>query len=85
MSLKLSEFDYSLPQELIACQPVSHRDRSRLMLVDRATGRIGHHSFQELPRLLEDTDLLVLNDTRVVPVRLPARAGKRTLEVVSAA
>ena len=52
------------------------------MLVDRATGRIEHHSFQELPRLLEDTDLLVLNDTRVVPVRLSARAGKRTLEVV---
>ena len=82
MPLKLSEFDYSLPQELIARQPVSQRDRSRLMLVDRATGRIEQHSFQELPRLLEDTDLLVLNDTRVVPVRLPARAGKRTLEVV---
>ncbi len=82
MPLKLSEFDYSLPQELIARQPVSQRDRSRLMLVDRATGRIEQHSFQELPRLLEDTDLLVLNDTRPVPVRLPARAGKRTLEVV---
>ena len=52
------------------------------MLVDRATGRIEHHSFQELPRLLEDTDLLVLNDTRVVPVRLSARAGTRALEVV---
>ena len=82
MPLQLSEFDYSLPDELIARQPVSQRDRSRLMLVDRATGRIEQHSFQELPRLLEDTDLLVLNDTRVVPVRLPARAGKRTLEVV---
>ena len=82
MPLKLSQFDYSLPEKLIARQPVSQRDRSRLMLVDRATGRIEHHSFQELPRLLEDTDLLVLNDTRVVPVRLSARAGKRTLEVV---
>ena len=82
MPLQLSEFDYSLPDELIARQPVSHRDRSRLMLVDRSTGRIEHHSFQELPRLLENTDLLVLNDTRVVPVRLPARAGEHTLEVV---
>ena len=82
MPLQLSQFDYSLPEKLIARQPVSQRDRSRLMLVDRATGRIEHHSFQELPRLLEDTDLLVLNDTRVVPVRLSARAGKRTLEVV---
>ena len=82
MPLILSQFDYSLPEKLIARQPVSQRDRSRLMLVDRATGRIEHHSFQELPRLLEDTDLLVLNDTRVVPVRLSARAGTRALEVV---
>ncbi len=82
MPLILSLFDYSLPEKLIARQPVSQRDRSRLMLVDRATGRIEHHSFQELPRLLEDTDLLVLNDTRVVPVRLSARAGTRALEVV---
>ena len=52
------------------------------MLVDRATGRIEHHGFRRLPRLLEDTDLLVLNDTRVLPARLRARTGKRALEVV---
>ena len=80
--LSLSAFDYSLPQELIARQPLPIRERSRLMLVDRATGRIEHHSFHRLPRLLEDTDLLVLNDTRVFPARLRARAGKRPLEIV---
>ena len=52
------------------------------MLMDRATGRIEHHGFRQLPRLLEDTDLLVLNDTRVLPTRLRARTGKRALEVV---
>ncbi len=82
MPLQLSDFDYSLPQELIARQPVPDRERSRLMLVDRITGRIEHHSFHRLPRLLKDTDLLVLNDTRVLPVRLRARAGKRALEIV---
>ncbi len=52
------------------------------MLVDRTSGQIEHHRFRRLPRLLEDTDLLVLNDTRVLPARLRARAGKRALEVV---
>ncbi len=80
--LNLSDFDYSLPEELIARRPVSRRGRSRLMVVDRAAGRIEHRGFQDLPRLLKDSDLLVLNDTRVLPVRLAARKGKWALEVV---
>ena len=80
--LRLSEFDYSLPQELIARKPAPDREGSRLMLVDRTAGRIEHHSFRRLSRLLENTDLLVLNDTRVLPTRLRARAGKRALEIV---
>ncbi len=82
MPLKLSEFDYNLPEELIARRPLSRRDQSRLMLVDSQKGRIDHHRFRDLPMLLEETDLLVLNDTRVFPARLAARSGNRKVEVL---
>ena len=82
MPLKLSDFDYALPKELVAHQPESQRDLSRLMLVDRRKGRIDHYRFRELPRLLGDTDLLVLNNTRVFPARLSARMGVRKVEVL---
>jgi len=82
MSLKLSDFDYKLPKALIALQPTKRRDESRLMLVDRKTESIAHYRFGELAQLLEDTDLLVLNDTRVFPARLNARAGKSQLEIL---
>ena len=71
--LKTSDFDYDLPGELIAQKPVQRRDHSRLMVLDRATGRIGHHVFCELPALLKKDDLMVLNDTRVVPARFFCR------------
>lgn len=72
--MKLSEFDYHLPEERIALRPVEPRDRSRLMRVRRAAGQVSHHVFTDLPALLEPSDLLVLNNTRVFPARL---LGKR--------
>jgi S-adenosylmethionine:tRNA ribosyltransferase-isomerase len=66
--------DYDLPPHLIAQEPAQARDAARLMVVDRSTGSLGHHHFRDLPGLLSPSDLLVLNDTRVVPARL---VGKR--------
>jgi S-adenosylmethionine:tRNA ribosyltransferase-isomerase len=68
--VKLSEFSYDLPAELIAQQPVSRRDASRLMLVERSTHRITHHQFSDLAGLLQPSDLLVVNNTRVIPARI---------------
>ena len=71
--MRLSDFDYSLPEELVAQEPLSERDQSRLLVVDRAAGRIEHRKFFEIVDYLRDDDLLVLNDTRVVAARLPGR------------
>ena len=65
-----SEFDYFLPPELIAQHPVVPRDASRMMLLDRSEGRVEHLAFRDLPSLLQSGDLLVANDTRVIPARL---------------
>ena len=65
-----SEFDFDLPPELIAQYPVEPRDRSRLMVVDRRRGSWEHHVFADLPDLLDPRDILVRNDTRVIPARL---------------
>ncbi len=65
-----SEFDYHLPPELIAQLPAERRDGSRLLVVERAGGRISHRAFGDLPELLNAGDLLALNDTRVYPARL---------------
>ena len=73
-------FDYELPPHLIAQEPLAERDQSRLMVVRRADATIGHHRFADLPDLLHAADLLVLNDTQVVPARLlgkRARTGGR--------
>lgn len=68
--MKLSELDYDLPEELIAQAALPERDASRLLVVDRRSGRFEHASIRELPRLLSPGDLLVVNDARVVPARL---------------
>ena len=73
MALRTSDFDYALDPELIAQQPLRRRDRSRLMALHRRTGRCDHHVFAELASLLRPGDLLVLNDTRVVPARFFCR------------
>jgi S-adenosylmethionine:tRNA ribosyltransferase-isomerase len=71
--MNLSLFDYALPDELIAQTPAAERDAARLMVVDRATGGIAHRTFRDLPTWLRRGDVLVLNDTRVVPARLVGR------------
>ncbi len=68
--MKLSEFDYPLPKELIAQAPAARREDARLMVLDRAAGSWSHRRFKELPDLLRPDDLLVLNDTKVIPARL---------------
>ena len=74
----VSEFGFRLPEELIAQQPPAVRGASRMLRLDRATGAVEDHVFAELPELLQPGDLLVLNDSRVLPARLFAtRAGLR--------
>jgi S-adenosylmethionine:tRNA ribosyltransferase-isomerase len=72
-SLQLSDFDYNLPDELIAQRPPEKRADSRLMRLDRKDSSIRHQRFIDLPELLKDGDLLVVNDTRVFPARLKAK------------
>ena len=68
--MKTSDFNYELPQELIAQTPLERRDSSRLMTLDRNTGAWEHHHFYELPDFLNPGDCLILNDSRVLPARL---------------
>lgn len=72
--MKLSEFDYPLPEELIAQGPLPERDASRMLLLGRTSGVLKHSTFRELPSFLRAGDLLVLNESRVVKARLE---GKR--------
>jgi S-adenosylmethionine:tRNA ribosyltransferase-isomerase len=71
--MRLEDFDYPFDESLIAQHPIEPRDRARLLVVDRRTGALAHHRFAELPTLLRPNDLLVLNDTQVIPARLPGR------------
>ena len=68
--MRIADFDYDLPEELIAQHPVVPRDASRMLVLHRDTGVIEHRRFREFPQFLRDGDLLVLNDTRVIPARL---------------
>lgn len=70
MTDRLSDYNYDLPEELIAAEPAAVRDASRLLVIDRRDGSLSHHRFRDLPTLLSAKDRLVLNDTRVVPARL---------------
>jgi S-adenosylmethionine:tRNA ribosyltransferase-isomerase len=68
--MKLSQLDYDLPTELIAQRPLERRDQSRLLVYDRASGDVRHRRFSELPQELEPEELVVANDTRVLPARI---------------
>ncbi|KUO74018.1 MAG: S-adenosylmethionine:tRNA ribosyltransferase-isomerase [Desulfosporosinus sp. BRH_c37] len=68
--MNVSEFDFYLPETLIAQYPVEPRDASRLMVLNRDSERIEHHTFRDLGSLLRKGDVLVLNNTRVIPARL---------------
>ena len=80
--MKTSEFDYHLPSELIAQQPLKDRAASRMMVVNRATGEIRHDEFHNLGRYLHAGDCLVLNDTKVIPARIWSREPEVELLLV---
>ena len=69
VNAKLSDYDYDLPRELIAQRPLERREDSRMMVLRRAEQAIEHRQFRELKTFLRPGDLLVLNDTRVLPAR----------------
>src|SRR5690349_9996308 len=69
-TMKTSDFDYYLPQEQIAQTPIEPRDASRLMVLDRAGGRIEHRHFRDIGEHLRAGDVLVFNQTRVIPARM---------------
>lgn len=71
--MRTDDFDYELPSSAIAQHPTSSRDLCRLAVVDRASGRVQHTRFRSLPKFLQGGDLLVLNDSRVLPARVPCR------------
>ncbi|MBU0678766.1 MAG: tRNA preQ1(34) S-adenosylmethionine ribosyltransferase-isomerase QueA [Verrucomicrobia bacterium] len=70
---RTDQFDYDLPPELIAQEPAEKRDASRMLVLDRATGELQHRSAVNLPEYLRAGDLLILNDTRVIPARIFGR------------
>ncbi len=70
MSLLTKDYDYHLPEELIASRPLPDRAASRMLVIDRNTGTVCHRMFADFPDYLRPEDLLVLNDTRVIPARL---------------
>lgn len=69
-SMKTSDFNFDLPEELIAQTPVEPRDSSRLMTLDKITGEIGHCHFRDIVDMLAPNDCLILNDSRVLPARI---------------
>jgi len=81
--MRLADFDYDLPRELIADRPAEPRDSARLLHVP-AVGDFAHRQIADLPDLLRPGDLLVFNDTKVIPARLIGRRGAATVEVTLA-
>jgi S-adenosylmethionine:tRNA ribosyltransferase-isomerase len=70
LKMKVKDFNYYLPSELIAQEPTKERSKSRLLVVDKKSGEIHHHVFEEIVNYLDSGDCLVLNDTKVIPARL---------------
>jgi len=78
--MRLSDFDFDLPAELIAQRPLPRRDDSRMMVVDRKSGRILHSEFRRFPEYLSRGDVLVLNDTKVIPAKAWGAVGESEVE-----
>lgn len=76
MPLLTKDFDYHLPEELIAARPLAERSASRMMVVHKESGVIEHRMFRDFPEYLRADDLLVLNDTKVIPARLFSDDGR---------
>lgn len=82
----LADYDYELPENLIAQAPVEQRDRSRLLHLNRTTGAVSHHRFADIINMLSPSDMLVINDTEVIPARVfgkKATGGKIELLIVN--
>jgi S-adenosylmethionine:tRNA ribosyltransferase-isomerase len=81
--MKLSQFKFNLPEELIATHPAKNRDESRLMVIDRKTGNVEHKVFKNVVDYFDDKDIFVFNDTKVFPARLYGNKEKTgaTIEV----
>jgi S-adenosylmethionine:tRNA ribosyltransferase-isomerase len=78
--MNVRDFDYDLPPELIAQKPLPRRDASRMMVVRRSDGAILHKIFRDLPEFIESGDLLVLNDTKVLPAKAWGKRGNASIE-----
>ena len=76
MALRTKDFDYHLPDELIAARPLPDRAASRMLVIHRESGMIEHRLFSEFPEFLKADDLLVLNDTKVIPARVFSDDGR---------
>ena len=72
-TLKTVDFDYTLPEELIAQEPSKNRPESRLMVVNASTGKITHHLFKDITNLLDKNDTLIFNNSKVINARLLAK------------
>ena len=68
--MRLADFHYDLPEELVASHPLPERSQSRLLQLNKKSGEIQHHAFSDLASILNPNDLLVCNNTRVIPARL---------------
>ena len=68
--MKTSDFDYYLPKELIAQTPLKNREKARMMLLDKKTGKTSDEIFENIGKYLKEGDTLVLNDTKVMPARI---------------
>lgn len=79
MQLFTKDFDYALPPELIAARPLADRAASRMLVVHRKEGKIEHRMFRDFPEYLRNEDLLVLNNTKVIPARVFSDDGKKEL------
>jgi S-adenosylmethionine:tRNA ribosyltransferase-isomerase len=76
--MKISEFDYNLPAELIATHPVEPRDAARMLLMDRVSGKLADKHFYDLADVLKAGDVLVFNDSKVIPARLSATINQQS-------
>ena len=83
--MRTDDFDYHLPEELIASQPLADRSASRMLVVHRDSGTLEHRHFSDFPSYLRPDDLVVLNDTRVVPARFFSNDGRREVLRIQAA
>ena len=79
--MKLSKFKFDLPEELIALHPAANRDESKLLVLNRATGKIEHRIFKDIIDYFGDEDVMIFNDTKVFPARLYGNKEKTGAEI----